>query len=291
MTRAPIFEQLDRRKKVADIFRRVLAPHGLESSFDETEIHIKPKVISEYTGTKRLSNALLGHMFPSHAAPCELYHYTSLAAFREIVASRHLWLFALRKRIGQGELDTFAQKHSLKGYLTSSGGEPYFKELSDDIFYTSFADPILSDANMLWAIFGDQGKGVRLKFSLAPDVGDLRPIQYESANRTLLIELNDALTGEGFAPFMPWTISRIGAFYLPSTLEYEGEVRLMLKRYEGGLNDARSHGGYEYWPIPIGSQNSICRIDLTEVAAGSSCDQVQLAQIIQSSQFAALSVI
>lgn len=292
MARAPIFEQLERRRKVADIFRRILAPHGLELSFDEMKLHIKPKVTTEYTGAnKRLSNALLGHMFPLQDAPCELYHYTSLAAFREMVASQQLWLFALRKRIGQGELDTFAQTHSLKGYLTSSGGEPYFKELSDDIFYTSFADPKLSDANMLWAIFGDHSKGVRLKFSLAPGVADLRPIQYESPNRTLLIDLNDALSAEGFAPFMPWTISRIGAFYLPSSLDYEGEVRLMIKRYKGGLDDARPHGGFEYWPVPIGAPNPICRIDLTEIAAGSGCDTVQLAQIIQSSPFATVPIV
>lgn len=291
MARAPIFEQLERRRKVADIFRRILAPHGLESSFDEMKIHIKPKVITEYTGANKcLSNALLGHMFPLQNAPCELYHYTSLAAFRELLASQQLWLFALRKRIGQGELDTFAQKHSLKGYLTSSGGEPYFKELSDDIFYTSFADPTSSDANALWAIFGDNGNGVCLKFRLAPGAADLRPIQYENANRTLLIELNDSLSAEGFAPFLPWTISRIGAFYLPSTLQYEGEVRLMLKRYEGGPDEARSHGGYEYWPVAIGADNTICRIDLTEIAAGLGCDRVQLNTMVQSSRFSTVPV-
>jgi hypothetical protein len=208
-----------------------------------------------------------------------------------MASSRHLWLFALRKRIDQGELDTFAQKHSLRGYLTSYGGDPYFKELSDDIFYTSFADPILSDARMLWATFGDSGKGVRLKFRLDPGYADLRPIQYENANRTLLIELNEELAADGLAPFLPWTISRIGAFYLPSSLAYEGEVRLMLKRHKDGPNDALSHGGYEYWPVPIGSQNSICRIDLTEITAGAGCDRKLLAQIVRSSPFNAVPVV
>jgi hypothetical protein len=103
--------------------------------------------------------------------------------------------------------------------------------------------------------------------------------------------LNDALKADGFAPFIPWTISRIGAFFLPSTLAYEGEVRLMLKRYAGAYSDARSHGIYEYWPIPIGSQNPMCRVDLTEIAAGAVCDRALLAQIIQSSPFTAVPVV
>jgi hypothetical protein len=291
VTKAPIFQNLEKRRKVAKIFRRILAPHGLESSIDENKLHIKPNVITETSANKLLSTALLDHMFPLQNAPCELYHYTSITAFRRIIASQQLWLFALRKRVDQGEISTFARKHSLKGYLTSSGGKRYFKELSDDIFYTSFADPILSHTNMLWAIFGDNGKGVRLKFNLVPGIADLRPVQYDSPNSTLLRELNDALSTEGFAPFMPWTISRIGAFYLPSSLKYEGEVRLMLKRYAGGPDDARPYNGYEYWPVPIGKPNEICQIDLTEITGGSSCDKVQLTQIIQSSPFANVPII
>jgi hypothetical protein len=94
--------------------------------------------------------------------------------------------------------------------LDSPTGEPYAKELSDDIFYTSFADLARSDENMIWASFSESGRGVRLKFRLEPGSGDLRPIQYENPARTLLIELNRALTAQGEPPFMPWTISRIG---------------------------------------------------------------------------------
>jgi hypothetical protein len=94
--------------------------------------------------------------------------------------------------------------------LDSPTGEPYAKELSDDIFYTSFADLARSDENMIWASFSESGRGVRLKFRLEPGSGDLRPIQYENPARTLLIELNRALAAQGEPPFMPWTISRIG---------------------------------------------------------------------------------
>jgi hypothetical protein len=238
MPRAPIFDEIERRKKVGKIFRRVLSPCGLASLFDEQGLQIGQQVVNECTGNgKKLSEAILRYMFPPQNAPCELFHYTTLSAFRAITASQQLRLTVLRKRTGQGELDTFAEKHSLKGYLDSSAGEPYFKELSDDIFYTSFADPATSDANMMWASFSGGGTGVRLKFRVEPGYADLRPIQYENPARTLLTELNHALASEGEPPFLPWTISRVGAFYLPSTLHYEGEVRLMLKRHKNGLNE------------------------------------------------------
>ena len=249
-------------------------------------------MVIEHTGNgKTLSDALLSYMFPAQNTPCALFHYTKLSAFKAVVSSQQLRLMALRKRVGQGELDTFAEKHSLKRYLDSFAGEPYFKELSDDIFYASFADPAESDENMMWASFSEGGTGVRLKFRLEPGYGDLRPIQYENPARTLLMELNHALVVEGEPPFMSWTISRIGAFYLPSTLHYEGEVRLMLKRHKDGLNQARSDAGYEYWPVSIGSDNLVCRIDVCEIAAGPNCDRTEIKQIIQSTPFETVSVI
>jgi hypothetical protein len=175
--------------------------------------------------------------------------------------------------------------------LDSSAGEPYFKELSDDIFYTSFADPATSDANMMWASFSGGGTGVRLKFRVEPGYADLRPIQYENPARTLLTELNHALASEGEPPFLPWTISRIGAFYLPSALHYEGEVRLMLKRHKNGLNEARSDAGCEYWPVSIGSDNPVCRIKLCDIAAGSKCDPAEIKRIVKCTPFETVSVI
>jgi len=46
--------------------------------------------------------------------------------------------------------------------------------------------------------------------------------------------LNDALAEIGAPAFVPQTISKIGAFYLPSGLEVEDEVRLLMKRHKGG---------------------------------------------------------
>src|SRR6266849_4744536 len=113
MTRAPIFAVIERRKRVGDIFRDVLSKHNLADAFDEREIQIRPKLIVENTGNqKQLSNAILNAMFPKEVSPSELLHYTKISTLKAIAASGTLRLYYLRKRIGQGELDTFLIRHS-----------------------------------------------------------------------------------------------------------------------------------------------------------------------------------
>ena len=268
MERAPIFETMERRRKAADILRRVLGPLGIAGNVVETELHIQSKVIVEHTCSRKLSNAILEAMFPKQQAPIVAFHYTSIDGLRGIASSGELRLYAVRKRVGEGELKTFAKRHRLDGYLNTNNGQEYYKELSDDLFYSSFVREVDVDPAEMWKLFGEHGKGVRLQMRLEPEHAELRPIQYEQPSRTILSELNDALTAEGLPPFLPWTISRIGAFYLPSSLAPESEVRLMIKRYESGKSPARSDGRYEYWPVLINQANSLCKIELVEIAVG-----------------------
>jgi hypothetical protein len=113
MTRAPILAVMKRRKRVGDIFRDVLSRHNLADAFDEREIQIRPKLIVENTGNqKRLSNAIFDAMFPKESTPSYLLHYTKVSTLQAIAASGTLHLYNIRKRIGQGELNTFSIKHS-----------------------------------------------------------------------------------------------------------------------------------------------------------------------------------
>src|SRR6202048_613032 len=60
----------------------------------------------------------------------------------------------------------------------------------------------------------------------------------------------------------------VGIRNLPSILHREDEVRLMIRRYKGGRNDARPDPPNEYWPIPLNSENDHCKIDLLEIHPG-----------------------
>ena len=138
----------------------------LADAVNEHELQFRTQVIVENPGDRRLSDAILNAMFPRHETPAELFHYTTLAGLKGIAASRELRLYHLRKRIDQGELIEFARVHRLRGYLESTEGEPYYRELSDDIFYASFAS--LDQREDRCGIFSQRGRAYEWGFALNP---------------------------------------------------------------------------------------------------------------------------
>jgi hypothetical protein len=143
----------------------------------------------------------------------------------------------------------------------------------------------------MWNVFAEQGTGVRLKLRLRPQQADMRGIQYAQTSRTLLNRINDALTWEKQPPFVPWTVSQIGGFYLPSNLNVEDEVRLMMKRHKDGPDVTRSDGQYDYWPVPIGAENPVCMIDVTGIECGPNADRAGVAAAIAGTALARAAVI
>jgi hypothetical protein len=77
MSRAPIFDAIERRKKVAKIFQPVLAKYGLEHLFDELKLNIRKDRITELSHCRQLSDAIFTAMFPKETTPSVLFHYPS----------------------------------------------------------------------------------------------------------------------------------------------------------------------------------------------------------------------
>src|SRR4051812_20239851 len=98
--RAPIFDEIEARKKVAVLLRDCLTPYGMQDEADDTELQIGNVIVENTGNAKRISRAVLDTMFPMQHTPCELDHYTSTASLQGIAASRELRLYAVRKRIG-----------------------------------------------------------------------------------------------------------------------------------------------------------------------------------------------
>ncbi|MBY3425265.1 MULTISPECIES: hypothetical protein [Rhizobium] len=291
MTKAPIFIQIEREMKVRRIINSVLLEYGIDLHPEDAELTLRPEVVLEHTGRRTLSNSILDSMFPKALSPCELYHYTTVASLKGIAATRQLRLYWARKRIGEGELDTFAIRHGLKGYLDTSAGEPFYKTLSDDLFYVSLTRPGGGDEIDLWSVFAEGGHGVRLKLRVHPSRAELRAIQYDALPDTVLSKLNSALASEGEPPFVPWSLSKIGAFCLPSTLRREDEVRLLIKRHAGGRDDALTDGINQYWPLPIGESNDFCQIDLIEIHPGPNAQMHNIQNTIAGTPFESVPVV
>jgi hypothetical protein len=288
-----ILEELKRRENIVRVIGGVLDKHGVQVSLKRMELHLGDKALTEILANKsRVSTAILNHMFSHEPAPAVLHHYTGLSGVQGIAGSGELRLYPIKNRLGQGgELEAFAKAHGLFGYLDTSSGSPVYKELSEDLFYISMTRVPPRDPFLMWGAFA-KGTGARLQFRLRPGAAELRPIHYEqSGSVTLLRDINDALAAAGEPPFNPWTISKIGAFYLKSTVASEDEVRLLVKRHPGGIDLTQRDGASRYWPIPIGEPNSFCQLDLTEVHIAPGADRATIEAIFQNSRFANVPIV
>jgi hypothetical protein len=291
MTKAPIVLAQEQKQAVEKILDPILSQVGIRHAFDIREMQIRDRVIVENPDKeKRFSSAVVDQMFPKEKTPAELLHYTKMDGLRGIASSGELRLYPILKRIGESELAAFAITHKLDGYLKGPG-RPYYIDLSEDLFYTSLTRPGAANEAYMWNVFAEQGRGVRLKLRLAPGQADLRGIQYGQASRTILNRINDALTWEKQPPFLPWTVSRIGGFYLPSNINVEDEVRLMMKRHKDGRDVTQSDGQYNYWPVRIGVQNPVCMIELKGIECGPYANRDRVADAIAGTPLAGTCIV
>lgn len=291
--KAPILIAIENRRAIAKIMNDAMVHRGLPQSVDDRQLHVRPRYIAELTGNQgKISNAILDFMFPRENDEVVLEHFTSLDALTSIARTNELRLYAVSKRIGEGEMRQFAEDHDLKGYIDDTDGPPLYRELAEDLFYTSFTPPGTGDQTNHWDVFGGQGSGVRLKFRIkAKNHAELRAINYQAPQRMLLKEINDRLLQASYPAFVPRTISKIGAFYLHSTLVFEDEVRLLIKRHKGGRNDAKSDGTHEYWPLTLGRDDWFGQIDLIEIMCGVRRQVDDIAAVLVGTNFSNMPIV
>lgn len=268
------------RNAVEAILDPILSKSGIRGAFDAREIQIRDHVIVENTGNKnRFSDAVLdctttrrwtGFAALHRQASCAFTRYSSALVRANLMP---------------------LPSHTSSMDISEGPGRPYYVDLSEDLFYVSLTRPGAANEAYMWNAFAERGRGVRLKLQLTPQQADLRGIQYAQASRTLLNRINDALTWEKQPPFVPWTISRIGGFYLPSNLNVEDEVRLVIKRHKDAPKVTRSDGKYDYRPVPIGTQNPVCKVELTAIECGPNAIEADVAAAIAGTVLAGACIV
>lgn len=282
------------------IFQSVLGRATPDKVFDDKAVTISEdgKWLYEHTGNGRvLAEAVLGVDFPREAGPIELDHYTSLAGLNAIATSAQLHLHPVAKRLHEDEFATFAREHDLQGYFDDNGrGEKVLEELSKDLFYISLAKPRNPNEADLWSVFANDGRGVRLRLRLMPKApADLRRMGYQTGSPTALKRINDALLAQEGLIYIPWTISRICAFYLPIGYREEHEVRLMVKRHEGSPDRTIKGEPWDVWPVALASPGTTtgdewCEFELVEVTAGTRCSATAVRNALAGTSFSAVTV-
>lgn len=283
-------DERNKKLKFKDVVDEILSKHGLNINVDINKIHARSAFFIELSHVRDLSDAIFEHMFQKETTSITLDHYTSPDGFRGILSSEELRLHSVAKRIGEGELDDFAKFHNLNGYLNPNTNGPVYAKLADDLFYTSFTTNLNKNKSELWNYFAQQGTGVRLTFEVKSNQADLRHINYNLPRMTILREINSALSAATLPPFTPWGISRLGAFYLPSVLQNEEEIRLLLKRWDASASsNVIGSSPNSYWPIPIDAPNDYADIKLVEITFGPNADTANFTSLVKNSKFTSVS--
>ncbi len=286
------------RAQVETIIKEELAIACVAVDWDMDEIHVLPDsdVVIEYTSSEAsLSQALIEHFFPAEKAGIELAHFTSLESFESIAKSNELRLSSLLKRLNEQEFKPFAVDFGLLGYLDAKNGEPYYKTLMGDLFYTSFTDPEPNNSSYMWQLFGDQGKGVKITFQVSPIErhAEIRRVRYGSKNqavKSLIKSIMLRIKQECGRHFVMRGISRVGAFYLPLgyALELEHETRLLVKSWGDGPAHQLVSGDQQckYLPLMLGTGgNKFCSLNIIEIQSGSMSDNAKVDRALENSSF------
>lgn len=300
MAAPPVMAFLGKVASAHRIFRSVLAGATPDNVFNDKTVEISDdgKRLYEHTGNGgTLAEAVLGVDFPREVGPIELEHFTSFDGLKAIALSAQLHLFPVAKRLHEDEFATFAREHGLQGYFDYNGrGEKVLEELSRDLFYISLTRPGNPDEGTLWSDFANDGRGVRLRLRLTPKTStDLRRMGYQNGHQTALKRINDALFAQEGLVYIPWTISRICAFYLPIGYQHEDEVRLLIKRHQGGADRAIKLGQWDVWPIALAAPGAVtgdpwCEIELVEVTAGPRCTATAVRTALANTIFSTVPV-
>jgi hypothetical protein len=289
----PILQRTQKIDAAHAVFRTVLGSATPDGVFQGRQLIIvnQHKLLVEFTGNKqRLAEAVLGADFPRVKGPIELEHYTTVPSLKEIARSRQLHLRSLVNNLGLGEFESFATDHALDGYFAQRGkGLRVFEELSSDLYFLSMTKPKNPDEAELWNNFANEGKGVCLQLRVTPrPASDLRDMGYKSSS-TALKKINNGLKAQDLV-YVPWGISRICAFYLPNGFQFEREIRLLIKKHKGGIDQTVDIDGQKHWPISLAAAGSRtgdlwADIELVGVRRGSRCKEDAVKAVLQGSPF------
>jgi len=211
-------------------------------------------------GSQLFSIALWELCFPRNTQT-ELWHYTSIETLGGILRSGEIWLHSLEKRMGEGELTKFAEEFGCLGLLKfDKDGRRMANALARDLFFLSLTEA--DEAGDFWN-YGE----VRLRLRVRPLAGaHLRTMLYGSAEGNPLNVLKDFARSWFDRTFVPWQVSRQGAFFLDSYFSWESEVRLLIKRFEETTDLLiRDSLGVEAVAIPLGQKNNRVMIDLVRI--------------------------
>ena len=98
-------------------------------------------------------------------------------------------------------------------------------------------------------------------------------------------ENGDELETRSYPPFIPHGLWAAGAFYLPSDLNVENEIRLLLKILPGAQANVKSEEGQRYYEAAFSKPNEVCRLELLSIKCGPKAELKEVRRAIHGTFF------
>lgn len=242
-------DSYDKRKAIADERNKkeltdlvldintILQRHNSTKTITDKQIAFNSDEIHNiFLDDKSLSNILFDTCFPNPTDKI-FSHYTTFAAFANIVSSKTLRLYNLHKNHKAGEFAEFYKDHHIVGYNEKSKtlGIPTDKDsIMSEIFCLCLTGFGLDRFDThKWRDFGDFGKGIRIDFEIEPHIADFRKIYYPKPAKSGIPILKDIFTEIPSKYTLPLNftgISKIGSYYIKNEFNSENEYRFLIKR-------------------------------------------------------------
>ncbi len=231
---------------LVNLVNEILKNHEVHECINKSQIQFYADYIGNITppiSDKKLSHLIFEKCFPKPSLKT-YYHFTSTKSLLNILETKQIRLYNLRKRFKDGEFTEFYTDHGMDGY--KNGGEVLGidcseKSIMSEIYIFSLTSQGFDfEGQSKWKDFGDNGRGFRIEFEIKSKHNDFREVYYSRKhllnNIPLLKDLFTKIKNRYDLPFNFTYSSKIGAFYIKGNFNNESEYRFLIKRLSDDYN-------------------------------------------------------
>jgi hypothetical protein len=276
-----IFAGKRNNEKLPDLLaciNKVLSDNEIEGIINEGHVIFGGEMagnIYPSVKDKKLTQIVFDHAYPKPTGKF-FSHFTGYETATGIIQSGSFHVYNLEKNASE-EYYKFYQAHNLLGYKEQKellGVKTSYSDNRSSIFSLSFTSP-QNKSDAMWERFADNYHGVKLTFKIKDNSNYFRKIHYSKDRQKikLLDDLSCAIKNQFQTQFGLFKISKMGAFYIESHLDYEEEYRFIYDPSEdkSKFKIEKNEEGIYYAVVPF--TNKAISFKLIEVKRGYKCDR------------------
>jgi hypothetical protein len=282
-----IFAGKRNNEKLPDLLaciNKVLSDNEIEETINESHVIFGGEMAGNFYPSvkdKKLTQIVFNHAYPKPTGKF-FSHFTGYEKATGIIQSGSFHVYNLEKNASE-EYYKFYQAHNLLGYEEQKEllwVKTSYSDNRSSIFSLSFTSPE-NESDAMWERFAENYHGVKLTFKIKDNSDYFRKIHYSKGGQKikLLDDLNCAIKNQFETQFSLFKISKMGAFYIESHLDYEEEYRFIHdpSADKSKFKICKNEEGNFYAVVPF--TNKAISFKLIEVKRGYKCSKENFAKL------------